>query len=161
MRFFSLRRVKSDVVVGPLPAADTAKYLAAQGALWSLLFIPSPSSDAPIWWGFVAYPFVAVAGVFYCYRCNGGASGQRLAERYLAVGWVVLVRFLVLGMLLVMAGLVAAVVQSGLSGDESTFLDSPGFAASVNIGALSIEALMFWRIGVHIAEVRRASEPHS
>ena len=34
-------------------------------------------------------PCLALAGVVFSHRNNGGAAGVRLAERYLAVGWVV------------------------------------------------------------------------
>ncbi|HEV3485099.1 MAG TPA: hypothetical protein VG106_06810, partial [Vicinamibacterales bacterium] len=91
MRFFSIRRLKSDLAGGPLPARATAQYLAAQGALMSVAYVPSPA-HAPADWGFIVHPLLALVGVYYCYRRNGGPTGERLAERFLAVGWVVGIR---------------------------------------------------------------------
>lgn len=82
MEFFRLKRLNATLVRGPLPALDTAKYLAAQGVLWSLIVIPSPA-DAPADWTLLGYPAISLLGVYYCYRRHGGASGERFAERYL------------------------------------------------------------------------------
>lgn len=54
MEFFRLKRLKATLVNGPLPARGTAQYLAAQGALWSLIVIPSPA-EVPRDWTLLAY----------------------------------------------------------------------------------------------------------
>jgi hypothetical protein len=149
MEFVNIRRVKTTLKQGELPAVETAKYLAAQGALWSVLLIPSPA-DAPVNWAFLTYPLLGLAGAYYCYRKNGGKLGRRLAERYLAIGWVVGWRFaLVLASSLVAAAGVSLVMLGNLS-----WLEDPELANETTLVWLLIIALIYWRMGHHLADVQ-------
>ena len=150
MELFSIARLKTTLAHGALPARETAAYLAAQAALLSIGYIPTPA-DQPTGWAFAAYPVLAVVGVYYCYRCNGGATGRRFAERYLAIGWVVGVKVaaVVLG-----AGL-AGSIGLGLSGSNFEWLESPRVADGVDFVGLGLIALVYWRMGVHLADVHQ------
>jgi hypothetical protein len=77
MEFVRLGRLKNTLEAGPLSAVETAKYLAVQGALLSLIFIPTPA-DLSQDWTMIAYPVSALLGVYYCYKRNGGAAGSTL-----------------------------------------------------------------------------------
>jgi hypothetical protein len=140
MEFFRLKRLNATLVRGPLPALDTAKYLAAQGALWSLIVNPSPA-DAPADWTFLGYPALALLGVYYCYRRHGGASGERFAERYLAIGWVVGLRVTAMLILLAMLGLAGFIAARGFDGST---LDNPAVTHALDIGILGAIAIVYW-----------------
>jgi hypothetical protein len=132
------------------PLLDTAKYLATQGALLSIAFIPTPAG-APADWPFLAYPVFAVAGVYYCYKRNGGAAGERFAERYLAVGWVAGMR-VALGIVVVV---LACVVGLAFTDRGLAWLEDSQVAASIDVGVLTVTALVYWRMGIHLADVHR------
>jgi hypothetical protein len=158
MEFFRLERLKSKLVRGPLPANETAKYLAAQGALSSLLFIASPEQDMG-GWPYIAFPALSVLGVYYCYRCQGGAIGERFAERYLSVGWVVAVRVAAAVVPLFFAALVALVVTNGF---ESSWWESPWFDDIFEAAMLGVVGVAYWRTGVHLSAIHRTtSAPQS
>lgn len=145
-------RLKATLARGPLPAGETAKYLAAQGALMSLVFIPTPA-EMPADWTFLAYPLLAAAGVYYCYRSNGGALGERFAERYVAIGWVVGWRVALVLIAAFGFGLLSVVLR----GDDPGWLDNPHVADAVNIGGFAVVGFIYWRMAVHLATVRRMS----
>jgi hypothetical protein len=157
MEFFRLKRLNATLVHGPLPARDTAQYLAAQSALWSLILIPSPA-DAPTDWTLLAYPALSLLGVYHCYRRHGGAAGERFAERYLAIGWVVGLRVAALLILLAMLGLAAFVAVRGFDGSS---LDSPRMANVLDVGMLGVIVVVYWRMGVQLAAVHHASHGSS
>jgi hypothetical protein len=56
--------------------------------------------------GAIASIVVTCAGILFCYRANGGASGEWFLARMLAVSWVVTVRFVVVGMAVAFVGAV-------------------------------------------------------
>jgi hypothetical protein len=148
MEIVNIKRLKATLRQGDLPARETAKYLAAQGALWSLLFIPSPAP--PLDWALVAYPLLSLCGVYYCYRQNGEESGRRFAERYLAIGWVVGWRaFFVLAPLFLLA-----VVFSFAWFGQLQWLEDPVSAGAITLGFLTLCGFLYWRIGRHLADLR-------
>jgi hypothetical protein len=151
MTFVNLKRLKAELAQAELPASETAKYLAAQGALLSLMFIPSPENE-PADWAFVAHPLLAVIGVYYCYRRNGGALGARFAERYLAVGWVVGWRVALVAVPLVALGLGASLSATG----SLEWLEDPRIAPAIDLGSVGLVAFVYWRIGRHLGDLRAA-----
>ena len=153
MEFFRLKRLKATLLRGPLPPSDTAKYLAASAALCSVALIPSPG-DVLSHWTLLAYPALALLGVYYCYRRNGGAVGDRFAERYIAIGWVVGLRVTVVVFLLTALGLVAFTVVRGFDG---SWLEHPAATHVVDVGTLGVVAVVYWRMGVQLADVHRAT----
>jgi hypothetical protein len=154
MEIVNIKRLKATLQQGELPARETAKYAAAQGALLSLAFIPSPAPE-PVDWGFVAFPLLTLAGVFYCYRRNGGDTGTRFAERYLAIGWVIGWRVaLVLGALLVVS-----VAGSLLATGKVQWLENPRLADAMTAATLATMALIYWRMGHHMAQVHTHRPP--
>jgi hypothetical protein len=148
MEFIRLGRLKNTLREGPLSAVETAKYLAVQGALLSFIFIPSPA-DMSRDWTMIAYPVSALIGVYYCYRRNGGAGGRHFAERYLAIGWVVGLR---IGLSLAMAIGIAAAIAA-LLGFNFDALSDPVVTHGWDIAAFGAVLFVYWRTGVHLADV--------
>lgn len=152
MEFLRIRRLTADLARRPLSAPDTAKYLAAQGALLSILFIPTPA-EAPADWPFLAYPLLALLGVYYCYRCNGGPVGERFAERYLAVGWVVGVRVV----LVTIATVIPCIVGLAFTSTGLNWFEDARVWFVVDLGVLGLITLVYWRMGVHLARIHNPS----
>jgi hypothetical protein len=152
MEFLRIRGLKADLARESLSASETAKYLAAQAALSSIVLIPTPA-DTPSGWPFLAYPLLALTGVYYCYKRNGGTTGERFAERYLAVGWVAGVRVATALVVIAVVGLTGlAFTDIGLQ-----WLEHSNFAAAVDAGMFVVLAFIYWRIGAHLADVQRMS----
>jgi hypothetical protein len=100
-------------------------------------------------------PVMSVAGVYFCYRRNGGPGGVRFAERYLAVGWVISWRLGLVMMLGVAFALVAALLTTG----NLNWLGDSRIVDGVNVGMLALVTVIYWRLGVHLADVRGATAP--
>jgi hypothetical protein len=151
MKIFNIKALKAELAQGDLRAPETAKYLAAQAVLVSIIFIPSPGHRA-VDWAFVANPLVSLLGLYYCYRQNGGETGLRFAERYLALGWVVGWRVGVVMVVLTPLSLGALLFATGNVAwlGEQRLADV--FAASI----LAMIAFMYWRIGRHLGDLATA-----
>ena len=151
MEFVNIRRLKATLRSGELSSRETAKYLAAQAVLLSLLFIPSPAPE-PSGWPFIAYPLVSLGGVYYCYRRNGGGIGTRFAERYLAVGWVVGWR---VALIVVTAAVIALATSLVLIGTIE-WLEHPLATSAVDSGSLGLVGFIYWRLGVNLSDLNAA-----
>jgi hypothetical protein len=145
MHVFNIRTLKATLKARALSSGEAVRYIAAQGALLSWLFIPG---DTTVDWMFLTNPLLALAGTYYCYRCNGGADGIRLAERYLAIGWVVMCRGIAFLLLPLAIGLAAWTLATAGEGPDEAVL------STTLVGLL---VLMYWRIGVHLADVAGAA----
>jgi len=98
---------------------------------------------------------LGIAGVYFCYRQNGAAVGRRFAERYLAVGWVVGLRFAFVLIGLMLAGMVVSLVWLG--NIDWIEKPDPGLAEGVTAIWFVIVALIYWRIGRHLRDVQDAT----
>ena len=143
MHVLDIRTLKATLKARALSSGEAVRYIAAQGALLSWLFIPGQTT---VDWMFITNPLLALAGTYYCYRCNGGADGIRLAERYLAIGWVVMCRGIAFLFLPLAIGLAAWTIATAGEG--------PGDAV-MSTALIGLMLLMYWRIGVHLADVAR------
>lgn len=154
MQLWRLEPLKSLLVAGPLPDREAVKYVAAQSAIVAAVVVPTPGQDLPPWWHFVAAPAIAIAGVYFCYKQNGGAAGRGFAERYFSIGWVVAVRIAVVSVALGCVGsiIVIGIVNPGISDDVGARL--------VEIAGYGLMVLAFWRTGVHLADVVHRTTGH-
>ena len=102
-------------------------------------------------WHRDAYPLLSLAGIYYCYRSNGGSAGRQFAERYLAVGWVV-------GLRVVVLGIGAATMTHGISlwifGLD--WIGHSRFPLALEVGVLALIGLVYWRMGIHLSLIAAA-----
>ena len=88
-----------------------------------------------------------VVGTTYVFVKNGGSAGLDFLPRYLALSWVLAVRFLVLVMVPAMVGyliiheLISEVPEQATAGDV--------------ILVMVMEVAYYWRMGHHIGEIAR------
>lgn len=84
-----------------------------------------------------------IFGVLYVYRKNGGKAGFDIIQKFVVLGWIVAVRYLII-MLPVVILLYMAASFFGLTSDETTLLDT--FLYTLLI------AIYYERLGKHIGD---------
>ena len=119
MRFFSLSKVKNDISSGALSEQETFRYVIA----WFIVFYGASfpaaregvSAASYVFW--LVFSVANIWGMTKSYAANGGAKGSNFIGRFLALGWVLGIRGLIvilpayialcvlLGVLIAMAGL--------------------------------------------------------
>ena len=92
----------------------------------------------------------AILGVFYAYRCNGGKEGFDLIQKYVVLGWVVTIRCLLAFIPLMIVAYIGGEVL-GIITDETGIFDIAFLAV--------FEIVLYQRIGRHIRDTERESEP--
>ncbi len=95
---------------------------------------------------------IAICGVIYAYRKNGGKAGYDFIQKFVILGWVVFIRFL-LAFVPIIFALYLFFELTGLVSDESTNL--------FDVVVLAIAEMIFYqRIGRHIKDTNKInSEP--
>ena len=171
MYFLRLKPLKEELVAGRLPGGQRFAYLLAWTILWVLLpFFGLPSSTTLKLVLFLGCLIIAIFGIRYVHRRNGGADGPALLDRFASIGWVVTLRvILVVNFIGVLVALVpplrsiAATVSYWVTGAVGFFapaadLDS-GFLEGWNVLIEFIAWVYMLRaIGRHIGDVHEAAD---
>ena len=89
---------------------------------------------------------IAIWGVLYAYRCNKGANGYDFVQKYIVLGWVVMIRCL-LGFMPIVIVCYLGGEFFGLVSDESSWFD-------VTITSLLLIVLYF-KTGRHIKDTAK------
>jgi hypothetical protein len=153
MYFWNLERLKAELRERAVPPAEVVRYAAALLVTWSATsFIPFANEKFTIADGvlLVLILIVTVLGLWTAYQANGGANGTDLAGRYLALGWVIGLRVLVLfvlGLGIVFVSVVVLMLLGREPSDQS--LDALSW-----IIALLAEVFFYWRLTHHIGSLR-------
>jgi len=93
---------------------------------------------------------LTLVGSFYIYRQNGGANGQYFLQRYLAIGWVVTFRWL---LIFIVTTVILAILLE-LAG-MSTFSEETTWYEFIYLTAW--EVIIYQRIGHHVRDVAQGS----
>ena len=147
MYFIDVRSLKRDLGVGPLDQADVAIYvfLVCGGVPLFYPIVSDPSENlGPFGLSLLASFVIAVLGTVACYRANGRTSGVRFAERFISLSWVVGFRVFLATLLPVVVLRIAA---------ERLYPESDELLRYW-LTELPVEALIFWRIYVHIRSIQ-------
>jgi len=99
--FWNIKKLKADLISNEVSQRDIMYYLLAStiltvGVIESMRFLPQESVNMWDYIDAMSRILITVIGVIWVYRSNGGNLGVRFAERYLAIAWVTLIRFMVL-----------------------------------------------------------------
>ena len=147
MHFVRYRPLKDKLRSRSVSEREALPYLVIFTALTALV------GAFPLIEGFNDWDFVsgllsvafAVGGVVYAYKSNGGNKGFDLIQKYVVLGWVVVVRCL---LVFIPLGIVAYIAGDalGLTTDQTGFFD-------VLIIAI-FEIVFYQRIGRHIRDTR-------
>lgn len=145
MYFWRIEKLKAQMAARPLSEHEVLPYLVVFLAL-STVGGNIPPATRNVWdaLGAVWSVLLVVLGSIYIYRQNGGAGGHHFLQRYLAVGWVVALRWIVV---FIVAAVACFGTLSALGADtESTHWYDFLFVAAA-------EALLYWRIGHHVRDL--------
>ena len=150
MYWWNLQALKSELTQGPLAEPQAFKYLLAQALVVAL----AAGAVTRPWWICLANAAIAGFGTAYCYHANGGASGRDFLSRCVSLGWVISIRVAVA--LTVVAGLLvfALGVIEGYWGKDLYKSREGLIDWSFGLAAL---AVFYWRMVVHMADLRRRS----
>lgn len=89
----------------------------------------------------------AIFGILFAYQQNGKNEGFDLIQKYVVLGWVTTIRFLIVGIPLGIAASMGA-ISLGFSMDETNVIDLAFW--------IGFEGLLYYRIGVNIRDTREA-----
>ena len=92
---------------------------------------------------------IAVVGLIYAYKQNEKEDGYDLIQKYVVLGWITGVRFILIGLpLYVVVGVIA--YSFGFSMEETNPIDLAYW--------VGFEALLYYRIGQHIRDTTGANK---
>ncbi|MEW5919153.1 MAG: hypothetical protein AB1762_22310 [Gemmatimonadota bacterium] len=163
MYFWRIDPLRDQLAATNLPARDALGYVIGTFSLYAL-FIELSAYTAPEqvtpWDGLTSLITIAIAliGPILAYRANGGPAGRDFTARFLALGWVLGIRFLaVVGTLLVAFYLLLGLAAGVFGSDPSQQFHS--WLAPLQVVVFSL--LYYWRLAIHMARVRLASTVES
>ncbi len=130
-----------DLAKSPLPEKEAFKYLMAYTILMSAAIIPLPDSNINDIIGAIADVVVAIFGVIYIYKCNGGNKGKDIIQRYMSLGFVVGIRFVVMAMIPLSILLYFAMAYYAEVPDQTSLFEAMFYT--------SLGAAYYWRLGVN------------
>lgn len=149
MYFWNIRKLKEGLIKKPLSESESFKYLLAQVILYSLGTIPFLENNLWDVYSAVIMGIITAFGTYYAYRCNRGASGRNFLQKYLSIGLVIGIRWIVLILLpITIVYFVIIAIYSGIP-EHTTFLDVIFF----NL----VYIPYFWLLGTHIKDTVRKS----
>ena len=125
MRFFSLSKVKNDISSGAVSEQETFRYAIAWFIVFYVASFPAAgegvSATSYVYW--LVFFVANIWGMTKSFAANGGAKGRDFLGRFLALGWVLGIRGLIvilpayiafcfwLGVLVGMTGLLQGVAD--------------------------------------------------
>jgi hypothetical protein len=168
MVFWRIDELKRQLRRGPLPQRWAFGYVAITWVAWEILAgapgaWSSSADPATIrdWVMYLTGVLIVAVGTYAAYRANGGSSGRDFAARFVALGFVVGLRILVLVITPVM---VLFLVLTGAPGSRwSRIQDSEAFAWIQSIVLLALSYVTFAvRLVSHFRDVAAAADrPHA
>jgi hypothetical protein len=160
MYFWRIEQLKKSLVVEP-NQLESLKYVVAlliaraclelEIAIHRHLVPPSQELRMLDSTTLIAAPVFLIVGIVYCFIKNGGRKGSAFLPRFVALGWVMGIRFVSLTVLPVIFVL------------EMICHSRPSQVPSLFWSVATILVIVFyWRLGVHFADVReleRSTQP--
>lgn len=145
MYFWRIEQLKDQLIARPLSDREALPYLLVFVGLTAAIgFIPGESLNVWDHVGTTLSVILTILGTLWVYRQNGGAAGHFFLQRYLTVGWVIGIRWVV-GLFAIFFPLYFVLSLLSIESDVSTWYDTAIIAAA--------ELVMYWRIGSHVEHV--------
>ena len=111
---------------------------------------PTPPALAD-WVSYATVVLLTISGTYLSFRANGGDMGIDFASRYFAIGWVLMIRLVVLvGLPFLLAMLLII-----LPGTEPTEGEIAWLGAGTGVGFV---AIYYWRLWRHIKNIATPSK---
>ena len=152
MYFWRIEILKQTLVERPLSERETLPYLVVYVGLTSAALYVSQGLNNV--WDYLEAGLnvlITVLGTLHIYRKNGGANGHHFLQRYFAIGWVVTLRWLVAGVLL-MVLFYGILVVLGADLEETSWYEV--------LFLTVLACAVYWSIGRHVGDVaQRTADP--
>jgi hypothetical protein len=145
MYIWDVNSLVGELAKGSLTEKEAFKYLLANTILISAVLIPFPENNINDIIGSIANVVVAILGVIYIYKCNGGDKGKEIIQRYMSLGFVVAIRFFV------MIGLPSIIILYIAMAYYAELPDQTSLFETVFYTSLGI--VYFWKLGVYFKEL--------
>lgn len=152
MYFWKIDKLKEDIKKNRLLEKERFVYAVIYltlSAIGTELMMFMPVENPNFWDVLSSFSIVLIIlfGTFYAYKANGGASGADFLGRYFSIAFVVGIRFLLLLIPIIL--ILVFYYLYAFPDDE----DIPTTALDILL-FIAWYVLLFWRIGVHIADVK-------
>ncbi len=153
MYFWKLDALKEQIKSQNLTEKDRFTYALVYvvlGAVEMQLSILWPPEIVNVWdWVHgMAYVLITAMGSIFVFQANGGNEGQDYLGRYVSIGFVMSVRFLIYAIPMFVCLLVYYVYAYG---DDDVIPSS----AYDTLPFIVWYAALYWRIGVHVKDLNR------
>jgi len=124
MYTWKIDKLNQQLISSNLTEPDAFKYLMAWTVLNSLAMIQYLIPNQYDTYNGIMSVVISIIGLAFIYICNGGKNGSHLLERYLSIGWVVFVRFMVLFLLPASIAMIAVqeIYMGGIA-EQTTEMD--------------------------------------
>lgn len=145
MYYFNIQKLKEDFRSDDVSEADGFKYFFLQVIIIALIIhvqaILGPSSQDLLSRRLDSFlKLLSLGGILHVYRCNGGAMGTQFVQRFIALHWVLVFRFLIPFMLvLLVLGKVKEAIPIAYWADPAI--------------SFIMLVMLYWRLGVHCREI--------
>ena len=164
MYFWKIEKLKQDIRENSFNEKDRFLYACiyiALGIVFMKLAMFYPVSEKNIGvWGYintVSNVLVSIAGTFFAYKANGGASGKDFLGRFFGIHFVVSIRFFVLLIIPVIFVLVSAYMNEISLEEDQIFSDEE--LAETFFDFFFTQMLLFFfyfRICKHMRDVKNS-----
>ncbi len=147
MYFIRYQPLKEKLKTRTLSDREALPYLILYAGIAAVVYLLPTTGEFNLWdWiGGGLSVSLAVAGVIYAYAQNGGREGFDLIQKYVLIGWVVVVRC-ILAFIPIVIALFLIGESLGVMTDETGWYDVLIFAG--------FEAFLYQRIGRHIRDTK-------
>ncbi len=159
LHWWNTGRLVRDLARDAVSDRDGSRYMMVAGLLYMAALYQALWFGAPRNWAFffeiVFVAFITLIGVHECYKANGGSNGTDFVARFSMLTVPVGVKLAVLGLILGQGVYYAAphVLQTSQFRDPSIVYRYISFIMPVGFAFV-----YYWRIVVHLREVRRLRE---
>jgi len=147
MYFIRYQPLKEKLRSRTLSDREALPYLILYAGLGTVVYSFTTTEEFNLWdWiGGGLSISLAVGGVIYAYTQNGGKQGFDLIQKYMIIGWIVLVRCL-------LAFIPIAIALYLLAEEVGVMTDDTGWFDVLIIAGF--EAVLYQRIGRHIRDTK-------
>lgn len=152
MYFWRIHELKIGLARSPLGSLEGLQYVLALGVVSTAYpYLLGPPDPQPFnSWdhiGSVGMFVLCVIGVIWCFLANGGKNGPDFLSRFLSLGWVLAIRFIVLALVPMMIVVFALEDWRG---------EIPTETSALRVSAsLLVLALFFLRLRHHFLSLDR------
>ncbi len=147
MYFWRIEKLKTAMATAPLTEREVLPYLIASVVVVSIILGAMRHAPITSFWEDISTLcniILAVFGTLYIYQQNNGKNGQHLLQRYIAISWVVSIRWLI-------GFIILSIVLLGILLGLHVTVEN--IALIFFIFSFIAQVILYWRIGHHVQDI--------